>query len=190
MKFLLPTLLSALAVVNGQLMTLDEAALAPMEAPEMVVYYVNEQAGPTSCTEQELLFLDSKMLPDIDMALLANNYEVPEWKVTADAAQRKLIDTEAVLDSGTFGSFSTTSSSNNCDFCRRLYPRSYCNAMFNCGFRRQLRKRQDDGRKLTDLSADVLLECQQNVNSLSSSKFLSRSCKAALRASVCHVEFI
>jgi hypothetical protein len=195
MKFLLLILLSALAAANGQLMTLDASAFTPLEAPEMAVFYVNEKASPTACTEHELLYLDSKMIPDIDMTLLENNYEVPEWKVTADATRRNLIDTDAVLVSGKIDSFSaatasTTTSTSHCDFCRRNYPRSYCNGMFNCGFRRQLRDGQAHGRKLNDLAADLLAECQQSIVSLSYNRFLSRSCKAALQASVCHVEFV
>ncbi|GAX18059.1 hypothetical protein FisN_25Hh034 [Fistulifera solaris] len=198
MKFLLITLIFTLTAVNGQLMTLDASAFTPKEAPGMAVFYVNEKASPTACTEQELLYLDSKMMPDIDMTLLENNYAIPQWQTTGAATRRQLIDTDGtdgVLVSGKIDSFSaatasTTTSSSNCDFCRRYYPRSYCNGMFNCGFRRQLRDGQADERKLNDLAADLLAECQQSIVSLSYNRFLSRSCKAALQASVCHVELV
>lgn len=179
MKFFLITLLSTIASVNGQLLTLDPVAVAPIEAvaplpaPEIVVFYVNEQATPTACTEQELMYLDNKMLPDMDMTLVANNYETPEWDFTSGGIRRKL-------------------SSWECDWCKTRYPRSYCNGIYNCGFRRNLRKSQDGTRKLdaTELSSDLLLDCQYNVKALSRSKYLSPSCGAAVGASICHVEFI
>lgn len=176
MKFFLITLISSsLTSVTGQLFTFDESAVAPIPAPEMVVFYVNERVTSTACTAQELLYIDSKMLPDMDMTLIANNFETPEWEVTADLSMRKL--------SGV---------SPNCDFCRRLYPRNLCNAMYNCSLRRHLRKSQALSRELNTvaLSSDLLLDCQTNIMTLSRSRYLSQSCKFAIGAAVCHVEFV
>lgn len=177
MKLLLITLLSALASVTGELMTLDGSVLAPMEpmeeAPEMVVFYVNEQAAATACTERELLYIDSKMLPDIDMTLLENNFETPDWQFSADASRRNL-------------------AGGTCNWCRTVFPNHLCNAMYNCGFRRNLRQSQDATRKLNavELSSSILQDCRDNISALSTNKFLSQSCKTAVTAATCHVEFV
>lgn len=159
MKFLLVTLLSALASVNGQ--------TTPMPAPEMVVFYVNEAAPVTACTDQELFYIDSKMVPDMDMTLIANNFETPEWDFTVDATRRNL-------------------ASATCDWCRTLYPRSLCNSIYNCGFRRNLRNLQTTDTEA--VASTMLQDCQYNIMTLSQSQYLSQSCKAAIGAAICHVE--
>jgi hypothetical protein len=150
---------------------------AQREAPEMVVYYVNEQAAPTACTNSELAYIDRKMLADIDMTLFAYNYLTPVWEISSDAMRRDL----AVR-------------TPNCDFCRSLYPRNLCNQMYNCKFRRQLRKADHaEERRLTDytpLVSDVHDDCQDNLAALSYSWWLSRSCRAAIRVATCHVEIL
>ena len=184
MKFLLITLISTIASVNGQLLTMDASAVSPVEvapveavvplpAPEMVVFYVNEHATATACTEAELMYLDNKMVPDMDMTLSANNFEAPEWEFTATGGTRRTLTA-------------------TCDWCRTNYPRYYCNGIYNCGFRRNLRKSQDATRKLdtAELSSNLLLDCQYNVKALSMSKYLSATCRAAIGTAICHVEFI
>ncbi len=142
----------------------------------MVVYYVNEQAAPSACTDGELAYIDRKMLADIDMTLFTYNYLTPVWEI-GSAIRREL----AV-------------STPNCDFCRRLYPRSLCNQMYNCQFRRQLRKADHlEERELTDytpLVADVHDDCQDNLAALTYSWWLSRSCRTAIRGATCHVKII
>lgn len=163
MKLLLISLFSILASVIGQEL---------MEAPEMVVFYLNEKATSNVCTAKELLYIDNKMLPDLDMTLQQNNYEPPEWALTVNGERRRLNAT--------------------CDWCRRLYPAYLCNAMYNCGFRRQLRIDQTPGRELNTeaLASELLQDCRENIRVLSKSKFLSRSCQVAIGAATCHVEFV
>ncbi|GAX17668.1 hypothetical protein FisN_10Lu385 [Fistulifera solaris] len=162
MKFTLIALLATAASVTAQL-----------PAPEVAVYYVNENAGENACTEAEFSYIDSKMIPDLDMALISNNFDPAEWEFsTTDPARRKLNGT--------------------CDWCRQNYSRSYCNTMFNCGFRRQLRQ-NDDSRKLdtTQLGAEMLQMCQDNIVLISTrNRFLTAGCKTALAGSTCHVQFI
>jgi hypothetical protein len=162
MKSILIPLLATAASVTAQ--------LAP---PEVVIYYVNQNAQDTACTPTEFAYIDSKMVPDLDMALVSNNFDSAEWEFsTTDPTRRKLNPT--------------------CDWCRPLYGRSYCNMMFNCGFRRQLRQK-DATRKLdtTELGAEMLQMCQDNVALISSrNRFLSQTCKTALAGSTCHVEFV
>ncbi|GAX18058.1 hypothetical protein FisN_25Hu032 [Fistulifera solaris] len=162
MKSVIIALLATAASVSAQL-----------AAPEVKVYYVNANALDTDCTPEEFTYIDSKMVPDLDMALISNNFDPAEWEFTAtDATRRKL--------------------NNTCDTCRQQYGRSYCNIMFNCGFRRQLRQK-DATRKLdtTELGAEMLQMCQDNVALISSrNRFLTATCKAALAGSTCHVEFV
>ena len=178
MKFLLITLLSTFASVTGQLMKMKDVSFSPgpMPAPEMVVYYVNEQAANTVCTEQELMYIDSKMLPDIDMTLMSNNFITPDWQVTTDATRRR-------------------TQNATCNWCRTVFPRKLCSDMYNCNRRRQLRKNDDaKGRELINsystLSSQLLGDCQDNIAYLSSSTVLSLSCRTALQASTCHVEIL
>lgn len=172
MKLLLIGLFSTLASIMGQ-------ELMMMEAPELVVFYLNEKATPETCSEKELFFIDSKMLPDLDMTLQENNYETPDWSLSVETIQRKLAPASAANGS-------------NCDFCRRLYPAHLCNAMFNCRFRRQLRNAQTSTRKLNTeaLSSGLLQDCKENIAALSKSRFLSRACQVAIGAATCHVEFV
>lgn len=174
MKFLLITLVSTLAYsVTGQL----------VQAPEMVVFYVNEKAAPGACTEQDQLLIDSKMLPDIDMTLEANNYEAPDWHIA--------VSTDS--EDGSGGMVLLSSTTSTCDFCKRLYPRTLCNAMYNCRFRRQLRSGPAAARTLQSsdgMAADLLGHCENTIRNLLGSKELSRSCTKAIRGATCHVEFI
>jgi hypothetical protein len=161
MKFLLITLLSTLASVTGQL----------TEAPEMVVYFVNEQANATACTSTELAYISSTMLPDLDATLLANNFEAPDWEVSDDDDDRRKL------------------TSSNCDFCRRYYTASLCRAMFNCRIRRQLRKLDEDSDD-DDLGSELLEDCEENIAALSTNTALSLSCQTAISDATCHVEFV
>ena len=185
MKLLLITfMLSTLASsVTGQLMTMamDTSAVAPMDAPEMVIYYVNEKASSTVCTAKELLYIDSKMLPDMSMTLLENNYATPDWQVTSGSplVRRRQLP------------------NFNCDFCKRLYPRNMCNEIYNCGFRRRLRGDNvpslSEARELgtnEELEKDLIEDCQTNIAALAYNKFLTRSCRIAASAATCHVEFV
>ncbi|GAX14771.1 hypothetical protein FisN_25Lh035 [Fistulifera solaris] len=162
MKFLLVSLLSTLASVTGQL----------TEPPEMVVYFVNEQANATVCNSSELAYISNAMLPDLDSTLLANNFEAPDWEVSDnnDDDRRKL-------------------TSSNCDFCRRYYTASLCKAMFNCRIRRQLRKLDEDSDD-DDLGSELLEDCEESIAALSTNTALSLSCQAAISDATCHVEFV
>ncbi|GAX14773.1 hypothetical protein FisN_25Lu059 [Fistulifera solaris] len=146
---------------------------AQLAAPEVAVYYVNVNAGENACTPEEFFYIDSKMIPDLDMALISNNFDPAKWEfTTTDPTRRKL--------------------NANCDWCKDRYSRSYCNTMFNCGFRRQLRQ-NDASRKLDtkELGAEMLQMCQDNVALISSrNRFLSKTCQTALAGSTCHVEFV
>ncbi|GAX16395.1 hypothetical protein FisN_10Hu372 [Fistulifera solaris] len=162
MKFTLISLLATVASVTAQL-----------EPPEMVVFYVNQQAQDTACTPTEFAYIDSKMVPDLDMALMANNFDPADWEFSTDPSRRKLNPT--------------------CDWCRPIFGKAYCNQMFNCGFRRKLRQNPDATRKLdtAELGAEMLQMCQDNIALISTrNRFLSAGCKAALGGSTCHVEFI
>jgi hypothetical protein len=153
-------LLATAASVAGQ--------LAP---PEVGVYYVNDQASPTVCTPSELSYIDSKIVPDLDMALITNNFETPEWEFSSDSNRRQL--------------------NRTCNWCSTMYPDRLCNVMYNCGFRRQLR--QDAMRNLdtTELGAEFLVNCQDNIALLSTTNpFLSQACKSALAGATCYVEFV
>ena len=172
-------------------MNLDGNAFAPMEAPEMVVYYLNKQATSTACTEQELLYIDSKMLPDIDMTLLANNYETPDWEVSSDAARRKLEAKAAVNSIAASVASNAASGAPNCDFCKKLYPKNLCNAMYNCKLRRQLEPAEQRELKTYDgLAMDLLENCQENIQALAESSRLSWTCRKAMRKARCYVEFV
>lgn len=181
MKFLLIALFSTLSsTAVGQRMKLKKSVFAPMEeAPEVVVYYLNKQAAATDCTPRELFYIDSKMLPDFDMTLLENNFEKPDWQFTAGASPRKLKG--------------RSSSAPNCDFCRRLYPRELCNAMYNCRFRRQLRIDESAERELRnydDLAQDLIDDCQNMISSLSDNGQLSPTCQKAIKKAKCYADFL
>lgn len=173
-------LCSAPLVVNGKnFLKTKESLPALADAPEMVVYYLNKKAVSTACSETELLHIDSKMLPDIDNSLTANSFEAPDWQIASNDSRRNLAANAAA------------SSTPNCDFCRTRFPRSLCSAMYNCRLRRQLRNNQE--RKLKnfgDLAADLINDCQQNIDELSDSAQLSVSCQKAIKHAKCYVEFV
>lgn len=180
MKFiaiaLLTTLVSTITPVSAFL-------FAQREAPDMVVYFANELATNTSCTENELNYIDSKILPDLDMTLFSYNYMTPDWEMGTYGMRRDL----AV-------------STPNCDFCKRLYPRNLCNQMYNCRMRRQLvdagrieEQEENEDRELVDYSgliSDLEGDCQYNLARLSYSWWLSRTCRSAIRGAICHVEVV
>ena len=180
MKFLV------LAVLHTLVLTLTPGSaflFAQREAPDMVIYYVNEQAANTTCSANELTYIDSKMLPDVDMTLFAYNYLTPAWEVNTYG----------------YGSRRELAVSNpNCDFCKQLYPKKLCNAMYNCKNRRQLHtadgaEEEDEERELVDYSglvADIQGDCQDNLARLFYSWWLSRTCRTAIRSAVCHVEIV
>ncbi len=177
MKFLV--VLSTLAFVSAQLDV----------APQMVVYFVNEKAHPTTCPESDLLYIDSRMLANLDATLQANNYESPNWSVTSTTTVRHL---EADIASVTT---TTTARLSNCDFCRRHYPRSLCNGMFNCGFRRHLRQNRASGEARAlesnaDLASSLVTDCQEIIKEIMGDRVLSRTCRIALKGATCHVEFV
>jgi hypothetical protein len=158
MKFLLITLLSTFTSVT-----------ALTEAPEVVVYFLNEQANDDACSATELTYISDSMLPDLDATLLANNYEAPLWEVSDDDDRRKL-------------------STANCDFCRRYYTASLCRAMYNCRTRRQLRKLEES--EDDDLGSELLEECEEEIEALSLDTNLNLNCRTALAGATCHVEFV
>jgi hypothetical protein len=175
------------------LLTLASVAAQLDVAPQMVVYFVNEKAHPTTCSESDLRYIDSRMLPNLDATLQANNYETPDWSVTSTTTVRHL-EAAATATSVT-PTATTTARLSNCDFCRRHYPRSLCNGMFNCGFRRQLRQNRASGEARTlesdaYLASGVINDCHEIIKEIVSDKVLSRTCRIALKGATCHVEFV
>jgi hypothetical protein len=160
MKFLLITLLSIFASVAAQL----------AEAPEVVVYFLNEQAADDVCSATELTYISNAMIPDLDAALLANNFEAPVWEISDDDDERRKLTT------------------SNCDYCRRYHSASLCRAMFNCRVRRQLRKLEES--EDDNLGSELLEECEEEIVALSSDTNLSLNCRTALSGSTCYVDFV
>ncbi|GAX14767.1 hypothetical protein FisN_25Lh039 [Fistulifera solaris] len=182
MKLLLISLLSVLSFAHGQL---DGELFAPAEPPEMVVYYVNWQAPSTVCNETELAYIDNKMLPDLDMTLVQNNFETPAWEVPSTLTRRELQNGNANPNNN--------GKANNCDFCRRYYPRSLCNVMYNCRNRRELRGAAEEKRELQtheELQAELLSACRNSIMELLYSRQISRNCKRAIRWARCYVQIM
>ncbi|GAX18064.1 hypothetical protein FisN_25Hh039 [Fistulifera solaris] len=180
MKLLIISLLSALSFVLGQL---DGELFAPAEPPEMVVYYVNWQAPSTVCNQTEQAYIDKKMLPDLDMTLVQNNFETPAWEVPSAATRRELQNGNANPNSN--------GKANKCDICREQYSRSLCNVMYNCKNRRELHGAEKEKRELQtleELQAELLSACRGTIMDLLYSRQIGRNCKRALRWARCYVQ--
>jgi hypothetical protein len=167
-------------ICTGLLLTLGvvSAQKTFMKAPEIIVYYVNEFAPADVCTANELKYVDNKITPDLDMILHKKNFVETEWTISADADTR-------MLRGGEDRELNAT-----CDWCRRMYPKSLCNAMYNCRFRRQLQ----GGTVLmnsqkTDLAAALKTACDENLAVSASRKVLRGACGAAIAGAKCFVEF-
>jgi hypothetical protein len=74
--------------------------------------------------------INSKIVPDLDMALITNNFETPECEFSGSLSRR---DVQSV----------------HCDRCRSEHALRLSNQLFNCDFRRQLREAEGATQKLT-----------------------------------------
>jgi hypothetical protein len=178
---LISLLFSAPLVVNGKSFwkTKQESLPALVDAPDMVVYYLNKKAVSTACSEAELLHIDNRMLPDIDNSLTANNFEAPDWQIASNDARRDL------------AAAGSASNAPNCDICRTRFSRSLCSVMYNCRLRRQLRSNQERTlQNFSGLASDLINKCQNNIDELSDSAQLSVSCQKAIKHAKCYVEFV
>ncbi|GAX18083.1 hypothetical protein FisN_25Hu058 [Fistulifera solaris] len=167
-------------ISTGLLLTLGVASAQKtfMEAPEIIVYYVNELAPADICTTNELKYVDNKITPDLDMILHKKNFAETEWTISADTETR-------MLRGGEDRELNAT-----CDWCRRRYPKSLCNSMYNCGFRRQLQTGTllMDSQK-AELAAALKTVCDENLAIAASRKMLRNTCGAAIAGAKCFVEF-
>lgn len=167
-------------VVAALLFTLGVASAQKtiMQAPEVIVYYLNENMPADVCDSSELKYIDNKITPDLDMILHQKNFGDTVWQMSADAATRKLRGGE------------DRDLSANCDWCRRNYPRYLCNAMYNCGFRRQLQTGVvlTDAQK-SDLATALKTACKENLMLTASRNVLRGTCGKAISSAECYVEF-
>ncbi|GAX18087.1 hypothetical protein FisN_25Hh063 [Fistulifera solaris] len=155
------------------------SAQAPIEAPEIVVFYLNMNAAADACSPVEFSYVDNKITPDLDMAMLDQNIEETQWTTSDGAPSRKLRGGEERELNAT------------CDWCRPIHGRALCNSMFNCGFRRRLQ----GGTTLTEaqkaeLADSLRTSCEENLAFAASRPTISATCAAGLAGAECFVQYV
>jgi hypothetical protein len=169
----------AFAVAATVLTIGNVSAQTPVDAPEVVVFYLNTNAAADACNPVEFTYVDNKITPDFDMVLYESNIDGTQWATSDGAPSRKLRGGEERELNAT------------CDWCRPLYGRALCNAMYNCGFRRRLQ----GGSTLTEaqkaeLAASLKAACEENLAFAASRPTISAACAAGLAGAECFVQYV
>lgn len=168
MKFTATTLLSFLAALFSFL-----AATQATTAPEVTVYWHNVDAPKDACSAAELEYIDGKIEQDLDMYLALGGYEATTWETSGSENRRGLRDLQG----------------SPCERCLLYYWASLCNAIFNCGFRRQLSLFDDEPPE--ELATDLQSMCQDNLGELATrTALLTDDCRSGLAGAECTVEFM
>jgi len=165
-------------VVQGQ--TTTTTTIQPFTMDVSVMWY-NEKAQPQDCDDYETDFISKKIEPDLNLILYRNGYDTIDWSFSRsyptanrDLLEQKEEDRELDL----------------CDTCIKYYPAYYCNAWYNCGFRRRLRARQATASDRTTLEQVFTSECGDLLKQISKNPLLSSSCRKATAGSICTTIFL
>ncbi|GAX23100.1 hypothetical protein FisN_25Lh063 [Fistulifera solaris] len=155
------------------------SAQTTLEAPEVVVFYLNTNAASDACSPVEYTYVDNKITPDLNMAMFDHNIEEIQWTTSDGAPSRK-------LRAGEERELNPT-----CDWCRPIYGRALCNVLYNCGFRRRLQ----GGSTLTEvqkaeLAASLKASCEENLAFAASRPTISAACAAGLAGAECFVQYV
>jgi len=146
------------------------------------VMWGSDSAGPDSCDEVETAFVHEKLEPDLNLILYKSGYEPIEWDFTCTLPTNG----RALLQD---------KESNNkdrdliglCDSCIKYYPRTYCNALYNCGYRRvQLRNLAalGDADKM-GLEKQLTKACESVLDDLTMNQMLGMTCRDAMSGASC-----
>jgi len=114
-----------LCAINSYFVIQGQTTMAPFTMDVLVMWY-NKKASPGDCDDYETAFVYKKLKPDLNLILYRNGYQTIAWDFTCTypTANCDLLEEEA--DRELVGL---------CDTCLCSFPKSYCNAMYNCGFR-------------------------------------------------------
>jgi len=152
---------------------------------DVSITWCNDNVAPDACTDAEQDFLSRKMLPKINMILNKDGFDAVDRmsNYSRRPSVRALLrgqDNEHALPI-----------SNPCATCN-LGP-TYCNAMYNCGFRRKVTVVQREGMDSTAATSELQVQfnsaCVEQITQLSTHRMLSAICRAALAGSTCETVF-
>jgi len=197
------TICSSSSVVLGEKEVSDEREMAATFTFAASVMWYNDNASSSDCTDAEQTYIMDKMAPNLDLILSKDGYNPVPWSKSRSKVVR-----------GRFlrGEQQPDRELTLCSDCIARLPTSYCNAMYNCGYRRTLTVEQQpqeqqhhrEDQELTTLmttetttstatamgiaskiQTEFTSACTAQLTQLSSDLMLQSSCRQAMAGCVC-----
>jgi len=209
------SLLSVIVVHGGEVNVVvvdDEREMVTSFTFDASVLWYNDNALSTDCTDAEQMFVMNRMVPNLNLILNKNGYSPVPWSKSRTKLVRERFLRGAFLDADR-----RDLQSSRCQTCVRHNSKTYCNALYNCGFRRTLTVEQHEQQQqqqhhredqalltattttttstttatATSMTSMIQTQftsvCMAQLAELSANVMLQDSCRNAVGGSVCQV---